>query len=204
MITDRRLEKLSRVAANRQKMTVIIENVHDPHNIGAVMRSCDAVGIQEIYVLYTDSRLSESRLSELDPTSTGVRKWMYVHFFDDVDACFKQVKSKYDKILATHINDESVSLHDLDLTGNIAFLFGNEHMGITEQALAYADGNFIIPQVGMVQSLNISVACAVTIYEALRQRTNSGLYSDELLDNDTHRQEILEHYNRKHKAAYRK
>jgi len=204
MITDRRLEKLNRVAANRQNMTVIIENVHDPHNIGAVLRSCDAVGIQEVYVLYTESRLSQSRLNELDPTSTGVRKWMHVHFFDDVDACFTVVRSKYDKVLATHLNDESVGLHELDLTQNVAILFGNEHDGISEEALKHTDGNFIIPQVGMVQSLNISVACAVTIYEAMRQRTEAGLYNDDLAEDDIYRQGILDHYTYKHKQAYLK
>lgn len=204
MITDRRKAKLEQVAAGRQQMTVILENVHDPHNIGAVMRSCDAVGIQEIYVLYTDSRLSEARLKKLDPTSTGVRKWMYVHFFNDVKACFDHVNERYDNILATHLSESSEDLHELDLTQSIAFLFGNEHVGVTSEALQYATGNFTIPQVGMAQSLNISVACAVTIYEAMRQRKSKDMYATEIQDSQIEKKQLLDHYLAKHKEAYRK
>ena len=163
MITERRLAKFERVAAYRQNMTVILENVHDPHNIGAVMRSCDAIGIQEVYVLTTDPRIQRAHAVTFKPTSTGVRKWLHVHHYDDVDKCFADIKTKYNNVLATHINSESESLYDLDLTGNVAFLFGNEHEGISEESLKYANGNFLIPQYGMVQSLNISVACALSL-----------------------------------------
>jgi len=182
VITEKRLKKFARVAALRQNMTVIIENVHDPHNIGAVMRTCDSVGIQELYVLYTEARLTEERLKEVQGSSTGVRKWLDVHFYTEPDLCFKAVRKKYNKIWATHLDAESVGLYDLDLTGNMALLFGNEHDGLSEAALSYTDGNFIIPQFGMVNSLNISVACAVSLYEAARQRQHSGLYSTELQD----------------------
>jgi len=161
-------------------MTIIIENVHDPHNIGAVMRTCDSVGIQEMYVLYTESRLTEERLEEVQGSSTGVRKWLDVHFYTDTKRCFDDIRKKYEKIYATHLDAEQVSLYDLDLTQNVALLFGNEHEGISEEALSYADGNFIIPQYGMVNSLNISVACAVSLYEAARQRTAEEMYSSEL------------------------
>lgn len=161
-------------------MTVVIENVHDPHNIGAVMRTCDSVGIQEIYVLYTESRLTEERLLEVQGSSTGVRKWLDVHFYTDTHKCFADIRKKYAKIYATHLDAEQVGLYDLDLTQNVALLFGNEHEGLSEEALSHADGNFIIPQYGMVNSLNISVACAVSLYEAARQRTAAHMYSPEL------------------------
>lgn len=177
MITDTRLQKFARVASQRQQMTVIIENVHDRHNIGAVMRTCDSVGIQEIYVLYTHAHLTEKHLNDVKSTSTGARKWLDIHFFDNNEACFKAVKQKYDTILATHLDEEGQSLYQQNLTGNVALLFGNEHAGITKEALAYADGNYIIPQYGMVGSLNISVACAISLYEAARQRTAAGLYT---------------------------
>lgn len=204
MITDRRLAKLERVAAYRQNMTVILENVHDHHNIGAVMRSCDAIGIQEVYVLTTDPRIQKANSEMLKPTSTGVRKWLNVHYFEDTALCFEHVKNNYDTVLATHIDSESNSLYDIDLTGKIAFLFGNEHEGITSEALAYADGNFLIPQYGMVQSLNISVACAITIFEAGRQRSVAGQYNDDPSIMPQKNADTLKHFIYKHKESYKK
>jgi len=204
MITEKRLAKLQKVAAYRQNMTVILENVHDKHNIGAVMRSCDAIGIQDIYILMTDPRVQRSKSDNLKPSSTGVKKWLNEHYFEDTGQCFEQVKANYDTILATHIDSDSKSLYDLDLTGKVAFLFGNEHEGITQEALDYADGNFLIPQYGMVQSLNISVACAITIFEAGRQRSVNGQYNDDTSKMPDSNVETLKHFEFKHVESYRK
>jgi len=87
--------------------------------------------------------------------------------------CFKK---KFSKILTTHLSSDAVSLHDINFTESIALVFGNEHAGVTEEFRALADGNFIIPQMGIIQSLNISVACAVSIYEAMRQKMKAGHY----------------------------
>jgi tRNA (guanosine-2'-O-)-methyltransferase len=177
MITDRRSERIKEVVAKRQdNLTVILENVHDPHNIGAVLRSCDSVGIGEVYVLLTEDHLTKDRYVGTS-SSSGAKKWVDVHFYNDVSECMQQVRSKYEKIYGTHLDTDSVSLYDLDLSSSCALMFGNEHDGISEEALQYLDGNFIIPQHGMVQSLNISVACAVSLYEASRQRILKGAYS---------------------------
>jgi len=192
-----------RVAARRQEMTVILENVHDPHNIGAVMRTCDAVGIYEIFVLYTEEHLDFERLERIKSSSTGVRKWMQIHAFRDIDKCISEVRRRYDLILATHLDSESSSIHTSDLTRRIAFLFGNEHDGVSNKALQYADGNLLIPQMGMAQSLNISVACAVTIYEAMRQRDAKAMYQSEISPNDMIRKNILKYYLDKHAESYK-
>ena len=92
----------------------------------------------------------------------------------------------------------------MDLTGNVAFLFGNEHEGISEESLKYANGNFLIPQYGMVQSLNISVACALTIFEAGRQRMVKGMYNEDISQSNENNSNILEHFKYKHKESYRK
>lgn len=178
MRTERR-KRLASVAGRRQpNLTVILENVHDPHNIGAVLRSCDSVGIREVFVLYTEPQLDQDRIEIGRNASSGARKWIDIHFYHDVEACFEQVKSTYDNIWATHLGGQAVDLYDIDFTESVALLFGNEHDGVSEASLAYATGNFLIPQMGMVQSLNISVACAVTLYEALRQRRQAGMYHD--------------------------
>lgn len=171
-----RIERLKSVAARRQNLTVVLENVHDPHNIGAVMRSCDSVGVREIFILYTEKHLDEKRIEMGRRSSSGARKWLDIHLYRDVDACFKHVKQTYDDIWATHLGESAKSLYKLDLTSSVALLFGNEHDGLSQEALSYASGNFIIPQMGMVQSLNISVACAVSLYEALRQRQTADMY----------------------------
>lgn len=204
MITDKRRSKLAAVAALRQSMTVILENVHDRHNIGAVMRTCDAVGIQEIYILNTEKHLQEKALEDVKSTSTGVRKWLDVHYYEDLDLCMEAVRKKYNKILGTHLDSDSKDLHVLDLTQNVAFLFGNEHDGISEGALKYCDGNFIIPQFGLVGSLNISVACAVTLYEACRQRKVAGLYDADLSSQSKEKQKLYERYLAIHNKRYQR
>lgn len=202
MITEKRLQKFDTVAARRQQMTVILENVHDPHNIGAIMRTCDAVGIQEIFILYTEDRLTEEQLDKVKSSATGVRKWLHIHFYRDVKACFEAVKKKYDNIWATHLGDKSISLYEVNLTENVALLFGNEHEGITQDALSYADGNFLIPQYGMVGSLNISVACAVSLFEAARQRNAKDMYSSKLDPNDENRTAVSAHFKEIHNSRY--
>lgn len=180
-LTPKREEKFKRVIQQSQgNITVVLENVHDTHNIGAVLRSADSIGIREIYVVYTEERHSRDYLKLGKRTSGGTRKWVKVNYYNDIDACYKAVKSKYKLILGTYLKEGEVStsMFDLDLTQSVALVFGNEAKGMTQKSIDYCDGNFIIPQVGMVTSLNISVACAVTLYEAYRQRLSKNYYED--------------------------
>lgn len=198
-MTEKRLEKFTRVVNHRQPdLTVVLENVHDPHNIGAVLRSCESVGIKEIYILFTEDHLEEERIRMGRRTSAGSRKWVDVHLYRDVEACFTAVKKKYKKILSTHLAEDSVDLYELDLSESVALLFGNEHDGLSEAALQYSDGNFLIPQVGMVESLNISVACAVTLYEALRQRKEKGYYGNHPQWQEAEKKALMEDYLERH------
>jgi tRNA (guanosine-2'-O-)-methyltransferase len=177
-IFPRRLEKLKDVARQRQyDLTVILENVHDPHNIGAVLRTCDSVGVNEIYILNTDERLANKNVTVGHKSASGSRQWIDIRYFESLEECMNAVKSQYSHIYGTAIGQDSISLYDLNLSSSCALLFGNEHEGISQQALSYVDQNFLIPQHGFVQSLNISVACAVSLYEACRQREMEGAYS---------------------------
>ena len=174
-MTPERHARITRVLNHRQPdLTVIMENVHDPHNISAVMRTCDAVGIQELYILNTVISRHEKFGKKSSASAAG---WLTIHHFDNTEACIAAVRSKYTKIYATHLGEQAHSLYELDLKEPVALIFGNEHAGVTEECLRHCDGNFIIPQVGMVKSLNISVACAVTLYEAYRQRETAGFYT---------------------------
>lgn len=181
-MTPERRNKLLHVVHRRQpNLTVVMENVHDPHNISAVMRTCDAVGIQDLYILNTII----PKHDRFGPrSSSSAAKWLTVHQFDNAADCFKALRSKYDRILTTHLSADAVSLYEIDFTGSIALVFGNEHDGVSEEIRGMADGNFIIPQMGIIRSLNISVACAVSIYEAYRQKAVAGQYQQASMPQD--------------------
>ncbi|RYZ23249.1 MAG: RNA methyltransferase [Chitinophagaceae bacterium] len=178
-MTPERRAKIEAVLAKRQdNLTIVLENVFDPHNISAVMRSCDAVGVQEIFVLNT--KIPRHKKWG-DRSSSSANKWLTVHQFTDLDACVGELRKRYGRILTTHLSTDAVSLYETDLTAPAALVFGNEHAGISDELLAHSDGNFVIPQFGMIQSLNISVACAVTLYEAFRQKSLAGHYAESKL-----------------------
>ncbi|MCF6403659.1 RNA methyltransferase [Chitinophaga filiformis] len=188
-MTPERRERLLSVLNKRQAgLTVVLENVQDPHNISAVMRTCDAVGIQEIYVL--NNKIPRHKKWGAKSSSSAA-KWLTIHQFSDTAECVAALRQKYDKIFTTHLAADAVSLYEIDFTGSVALVFGNEHEGVSDEIRALADGNFIIPQVGIIKSLNISVACAVSIYEALRQRTIAGCYEKRNLP-DGQFEELLE------------
>ncbi len=202
-MTEERLEKIKNVVGNRQyDLTVVLNNVHDPHNIGAVLRSCDSVGIKEIYVLYTDERLDEKNLILGKKAASSARKWVDVFYYENVEKCFDEIKGKYAHILGTHLNSDAISIYETDLTSSVALVFGNEKDGISEEVLPYLTGNFIIPQVGMVQSLNISVAVAVSLYEAFRQRNNLNMYLNNPDFSDNDRKILLKDYINRHETKH--
>ncbi len=198
-MTPERRERFREVALRRQRgLTVILENVHDDHNIGAVLRSCDAAGLRHIFVLHTEEGLRRKNVQLGKRTSAGARRWVDVHFYRDAPACFAHVRQECHFIFGTHLGTNSVSLHELDFTQNIALLFGNERDGLTEEVLSYCDGNFLIPMMGMTRSLNISVACAVTLYEAMRQRQVKGMYGENNPFPESERAALFEEYLRRH------
>lgn len=181
-MTPERRSRLEFVLSKRQNdITIVLENVFDPHNISAVMRTCDAVGVQEVYVLNT--KIPRHRKWGARSSSSAA-KWLTVHQFENAEDCFADLRKKYSKILTTHLSGEAVNLYDIDFTQPLALVFGNEHSGVSEEIRKLADGNFIIPQMGIIRSLNISVACAVTLYEAYRQKSVAGHYAKQKLNGD--------------------
>ncbi len=176
-MTEERKNKLTAVIRKRQfDLAIVLENVADPHNISAVMRTCDAVGVQEIYVLNT--RIPRHKKWGAKSSSSAA-EWLTVHQFEDAAGCFAALRKKYTCILTTHLGSDATHLYEMDLTKSTVLVFGNEHSGVSDEIRAMADGNFLIPQVGIIRSLNISVACAVTLYEAFRQKQRAGHYERE-------------------------
>ena len=179
-MTPERKERLISVLNKRQgDIAIVLENVFDPHNISAVMRTCDAVGVQEVYVLNTKIPPHKKWGAK---SSSSAAKWLTIHQYDNAAECFSSLRKKYSTILTTHLSSDAINLHNINFTESIALVFGNEHSGVSDEIRVLADGNFIIPQVGIIQSLNISVACAVTLYEAYRQKNNAGQYNQPSLD----------------------
>ena len=179
-MTPERRKRIIEVLDKRQpNITVVLENVFDPHNISAVMRTCDAIGIQDVYILNTKIARHKKWGAK---SSSSAANWLTIHQFENAEECFKELRKTFSTILTTHLAADSVSLYEVDMTKSIALVFGNEHSGVSEEIRQQADGNFLIPQSGMIRSLNISVACAVTLYEAYRQKSAAGHYNQVTMD----------------------
>ena len=190
-MTPERRTKLESVLSKRQNdITIVLENVFDPHNISAVMRTCDAVGVQELYVLNTKIPRHKKWGAK---SSSSAAKWLTIHQFENAEECFLELRKRYSKILTTHLSSDALNLYQIDLTQRLALIFGNEHSGVSDKIRSMADGNFIIPQSGIIRSLNISVACAVTLYEAYRQKSVAGHYDQPRLSEDI-RNNLLENW----------
>lgn len=180
--TEKRLEKITRVVNARQhSLTVVMENIHDPHNVSAIFRTCDAVGIPKVNLVYN----FESFPKIGKKSSASAFKWVDKEKYKSIQECYSELRKSGFKIFASSLTDHSKSLYDLDLTQKAAIVVGNEHRGVSEEAAKLADEVFLIPQFGMVQSLNVSVATAVIVYEAMRQRLKRGMYSKSELDKTT-------------------
>lgn len=176
-MTPERERKLKQALNNRQPdLVVVMENVHDPHNIMAVARSCDSVGVQTICVIQDQTKAGFNRDRKGKKSSASANKWVDFIDYESTKACLQDLKQQGFQIYSTKLNEQATDLYQIDFTQKIALLFGNEKFGVSDEALSMSDGNFIIPQVGMIQSLNISVACAVSLYEAFRQRKSAGFY----------------------------
>lgn len=166
---QKRLERMQEVISRRQKgVAILLENVYDPHNISAVMRSMDAVGVQDLFVLQTEGREVKKWSKK---SSASAMKWISVHNFSDTNSCVQTIRKQYANLVCAYLDTQSTSLFAIDLTEPVVLVFGNEKRGISKELHDLCDSDFIIPQQGMVHSLNISVACAVSLYELFRQRT---------------------------------
>lgn len=173
-MTPERRKKIEKILNHRQNdLTIILENVFDPHNVSAVLRTCEAVGIMEVFLVNT-MKPNHHRFEFY--AAASATKWLIIHRFDNLQECIKEVRTRYQHLWCTHLSQDAKSLYQLPLTQPTALVFGNEKNGISAEMLNLCDGNFVIPQVGIIQSLNISVACAVSVYEAYRQKESAGHY----------------------------
>lgn len=155
-------------------LTVCMEQVHKPHNVSAVIRTADAVGIHEVHAVWPSVRMRT-----MVSASAGSNSWVKVKTHRHIAEAVRHLKDQGMQVLATNLSPEAVDFREIDYTLPTCILMGQEKTGITPEALALADRDIIVPMVGMVQSLNVSVASALILYEAQRQRQNAGMYKRE-------------------------
>jgi len=174
MRTERRLNRLETVLRRRQPdLTVVMENIHDPHNVSAILRSCDAAGVMGVQLIYTSTEFPDLGKK----SSASAKKWVEQRRFKNVKECYDKLHEEGYTIYATHLEEAAKVPYEIDMTKKTAFVVGNEHEGVSLEAAHLADGILQIPMFGMIQSLNVSVATAVILFEAVRQRIAAGNYA---------------------------
>jgi tRNA (guanosine-2'-O-)-methyltransferase len=170
-MSPERYQRIRSVLDKRQTdLTVCLENVHKPHNVSAVVRTCDAVGIHRVHTVW------EKKYQFRGGTAMGSQDWVRQTNHDNIGSAMDTLKAQNMQVLVTHLSDSAIDFRDVDYTKPTAILFGQEKYGATDEAIGLADQDIVIPMMGMVQSLNVSVAAALVLYEAQRQRTIAGMY----------------------------
>jgi tRNA (guanosine-2'-O-)-methyltransferase len=181
-----RFARIRRMLAMRQPdLTVCLEEVHKPHNLAAMIRTCDAVGIHDVHAVWPQSMRMNNHAAK------GSHYWVKVNQHETIADAVAILRQQGMQILATHLSERAVDFRAIDYTRPTAILFGAEKRGISPEALTLADQDIIIPMVGMAQSLNVSVASALILYEAQRQRQNAGLYQQECRLSRTEQDRLL-------------
>ncbi len=183
-----RFRKLRRVLDHRQPdLTVLMDRVHKPHNLSAIVRNADAVGVLEVHSVPLPGATEVPH-----HTSAGSAKWVEVRAHETLEAAATHLRTSGLRILAAHRSPDAHDFRSVDLTKPTAFLVGAELEGLQPAALAHADALISVPMVGMVQSLNVSVATSLLLYEAFRQREAAGLYEKPRLPKERYRRLLFE------------
>ena len=187
-MTPERFQKLRAVLERRQPdLTVLADDVHKSHNIAAVLRTCDAVGIHRIHAI---SPRGEMRRHHM--VSGGSRRWVEMEIHEDVDEALEQLRNTGWRLVAAHPTETATDYREVDYTSKTAILLGAELDGLTPRLVEEADLTVTVPMEGMVASLNVSVAAALILYEAQRQRRAAGLYETSRLPADELRTTLFE------------
>lgn len=173
-MNEQRKTRIRQVVDQRQNgVIVVLEDIHDPHNSAAILRTCDAMGIQNVwYIFEKEEPYNPKKVGKA--TSSSANKWLDFRIFSSTADCISTLKKSGYQIIVSALTDNAVSMENYDFTGkNIALFVGNEHQGVSDEALKQADTILKIPMLGFVQSLNVSVAAAMLLWETTKQRKQS-------------------------------
>ena len=173
MLTKNRLNKIKNVVKSRQQGVVVLEDIYDPHNAAAVLRTADAFGYQKVYFIFQNQKkFNPRKIGKV--TSASANKWLDFEIFDSTEKCFKKLKKQGYIITSTILDKKAKIIFKARFTSpKIALVFGNEHSGLSDEAIKLSDNHIYIPMQGFVQSLNLSVTAAICMYEMFRQRQKS-------------------------------
>jgi len=187
-MTPKRLTRINTMLDKRQPdLTVCMEGLHKSHNLAAVVRTCDAIGISDVHAVWK-SEEAEVR----GGSAAGSQNWIDVHNYYKTTDAITALKTQGMQILVTNLSDTAINFTEIDYTKPTAIILGQEKFGTSQEALALADQDIVIPMVGMVQSLNVSVACSVVLYEAQRQRQLAGMYDKATLSHERRQRALFE------------
>lgn len=180
--TARRKARFLEVLSHRQPdLTLVLANIHDPHNVSAIYRSCDAFGVSRVYLYYTNTAFPALGRK----TSASARKWVETERHKTCEGMMAELRGQGMQVLATSFTEKARPMREWDFTRPTAVIMGNEHSGVEPELLAAADGELYIPMYGMIQSFNVSVASAIILAEAARQREAAGMYATPRFDEAT-------------------
>ena len=170
-ILSRRFKRIKNVLNCRMNnLTVLVEDVNKPHNLSAILRTCDAAGVFEAnFISKTNS------VKTFNSTAQGSQKWVKLNNHESTINAISELKNKNFKLYGTTLNNKSIDYRNFDYSENTCFVLGAEKWGLSNELISKVDQSIFIPMRGMVQSLNVSVAASILLFEAIRQRKSKGL-----------------------------
>ncbi|MAR01593.1 MAG: tRNA (guanosine(18)-2'-O)-methyltransferase TrmH [Oceanospirillaceae bacterium] len=187
-MTPERYERIRQTLDCRQPdLTVITDEVYKPHNLSAIARTCDAVGIPEIHCVWPRDRYRLKTAS-----TAGSAEWLEVKTHPDIVTGIQHLKDQGMNVVAAHLTDRAIDYRDYDFTQPTALLMGTEKEGVSDEASEMADEHLIIPMRGMVHSFNVSVAAAIILNEAHFQREKAGMYEESGLPEEWYNRLLFE------------
>ena len=171
LVSEKRLKKMKKILETRQDtLRVFMDYVYSPHNLAAIVRTCDAVNIGKLYYRH------QKKVKLNNEITMGAHKWIFHEYVENIEKFYQNIKNQGYQVVVSLLDEDTVNFREVDYTKPTLIVLGNEVDGASEISIKYADKKVIIPMFGMSQSLNVSVANAVILYEAQRQRTLKGMY----------------------------
>jgi len=171
LVTKERLNKMKKILETRQDtLRVFMDYVYSHHNLSAIVRTCDAVNVGKLYYRH------QKKVKLNNEITMGAHKWIFHEYVEDIEKFYQDIKEKGYQVVVTLLDEDTIDFREVDYTKPTLIVLGNEVDGASDISIKYADKKVIIPMYGMSQSLNVSVANAVILYEAQRQRSLKGMY----------------------------
>ena len=206
-MTPQRFKRIKEILSRRQPdLTVVMDSVQKTHNLAAVIRTCDAVGIQTVHAISTQKNLHVKK-----NVASGGNKWVEIKTHRTIAMAYARLRREGKLVLAAHPGEGATLFDDIDYTQPTAIVVGAELEGLSRTAIEQADGLIAVPMIGMGHSLNVSVATAIILFEARRQREKAGCYRRRRLDATTYQRLLFEwahpqvaSYYRRHHLPYPK